>query len=73
MVQQAADRVLYLGEAEDQVNNKHGKPAESQEFMQQVLHQIIESSTLTASVSRRVKQHAEKCRHQRAIVPGPQH
>lgn len=41
MVEQPAAKAIYHGKADDQINNKIGKLAESQDFAQHVIHKLI--------------------------------
>lgn len=59
-VQQAAAKTIYLGRAYYIINTRICKLVESHTFMQHVIHQLIQSSTLTAPVTGPVKQHTNR-------------
>lgn len=55
-VEQTAANAVYIGRAEEQINNKLGHLAKSQDFNQHVIQQLIHSPKFTATVTRLMKQ-----------------
>lgn len=58
-VKQASAKKIYLGGAEHIISTKVGKLAESHEFIQHVIHHLIQSPTITVTIPRLVKHDAE--------------
>lgn len=57
--EQATARTVYTGRASDQIRNKNRKLAETEGFTRHVIHQLIQSTTFFAPLTRPVKQHVK--------------
>lgn len=60
VMEQVAVNAFLTGGADELLDDKMYKPAESQDFTQGFVHHLLKSSTFTMTVSRFVKQQTEK-------------
>lgn len=59
MDERAVAKAIYLGEADDQINDNAGKLDESEGFTQHVIHQFIQTPSVTVRITRLVNQRVE--------------